>query len=486
MQCPFRVLIADDDPFLVSACQEIIARQFPGAQIDCTEDPDDCLRLARANQYSVVLLDISFGPADNEGLSLLPEITRLQRFAKIFMFTGFDDRQTILQCHALGATDFISKNDGDLETIASVLRGHVESEAKQESDASEGQRIAAAIGAVFSSQAMTEVFTRVAYAQRHRNIPVLITGETGVGKDVVAMAIAAGKSPRLPITVDCGAIPETLAESELFGHVRGAFTGADEDKSGKFALADKSDLFLDEIGNLKRSIQDKLLRAIQSREITPIGANRPVKIDTRIIAATNEDLESMVAAGRFRQDLLERLKGIWITVPPLRDRPEDISPIVDSILAESSKPHLKVAPSCLSLLQSYSWPGNVRELKHVVREMVGSCERGPITSRHLPAHFRQRLSTELAAERACHVTPMHVPGAYHVGLTGTLFEAESGFLAQYIQDRYRCLKPTASKRALAAALGISRNTLDVYIKRLGINLDADDYGQVPEGLAATP
>ncbi len=246
---------------------------------------------------------------------------------------------------------------------------------------------------------MRRVFALATLAQRSQLTPVLITGETAVGKDVVANAIAAVEEKRSLVSLDCGAIAESVADSELFGNERGSFTGAERTTLGKFRAAQGGDLFLDEIGNLKRSIQEKLLRAIQNKEITPVGG-KAVKVDTRIIAATNEDLDQQVESGKFRKDLLERLKGIVIHIHTLRDRPEDIEVIADGIIAKSDKLTLTIAPACMSLSTAYSWPGNVRELEHVVNAMVAAAVSSPMTVRQLPQQFMQSLATEMQLQSA--------------------------------------------------------------------------------------
>jgi DNA-binding NtrC family response regulator len=452
---------------------KLFMRDLPKARLSYARTPEECRQRVRQERFNIVLLDIAFAPNDAAGFTLVPEIKAAQPDTKIFMLSGLDDDLTVLRCLELGAVDFISKRENEVAGIANVLKNYINSETKRHSDVATGKAVAEQIGAVYASRAMEDVFARIAAARRNKAMPVLITGETGVGKDVVAMAIALGTTGKAPVSVDCGAIQETLAESEFFGHVRGSFTGADTNKVGKFQQAHGGDLFLDEIGNLKRGIQDKLLRAIQSKEITQVGALRAQKVDVRIIAATNENLDSMVADGRFRQDLLERLKGIWIEIPPLRERPEDIQPIAEAIVAKSGKPHLTFAPTFMSLLRSYSWRGNVRELEHLIREIVAEVDAGPITSRHLPEHFRSRLNGELSLAHD-DGRPPHVAGTYQVPLTGTLEQAEAVFIGRYLADRYDRMGAAASKVQLARDLQISRQTLDTYLKKLGMTLGKAD------------
>ena len=467
-----KILVVDDDAWVLTTSIQMIASEIGQAIIDTASTPDQCLARVQRQQYDLIFLDISLSASGFEGLALLPDIRDSQPLARIFMISGHDDHRTVIESHALGAFDFISKNRDEFGALTAILRSYFEGQKQDERDAGDARRIANAMGIVYESAAMAEVFRQMVVARRSRHVPVLITGETGVGKDVIAMAIAGAKAPRQPVAVDCGAIPETLAESELFGHMRGAFTGADEDSPGRFVQAHQGDLFLDEIGNLRRSVQDKLLRAIQTGEITALGAKKSRKVDVRIIAATNEDLDQMVTDGRFRLDLLERLRGIWIKVPPLRARPSDIPILVKKFIASANQTDISVAPSCLTLLKSYSWPGNVRELEHVLHEAVANWTGGPLTTRHLSHTFRDRLATELRIPNSKGPgQSQHDPGRYHIALQGLLSDAQERFLALYLRDRCQSGKQPVSKKALATELGISRNTLDSYIKRFGLSIE---------------
>jgi DNA-binding NtrC family response regulator len=394
MENEFNILIADDDSTVYSASIKPFVRDLPQAKIYPADTPDKCRRLMTERSFQFILLDISFGPNDSSGLKLLPELRQSHPLSKIFMLSTHDDQLTMVKCMQAGATDFISKRDIDLAQIAKVIRGYIESEGQTHRDEGTGLRLAQQVGARFASDAMKKAFALAALAQRSPSSPVLIIGETGVGKDVIARAITSTSTIRPVVSVDCGAIPESLAESELFGHERGSFTGADRTTIGKFRSAHGGDIFLDEIGNLKRSIQEKLLRAIQNKEITPVGG-KALKVDARVIAATNENLDEQVAAGNFRKDLLERLKGIVIQIPSLRERPEDIPVIAKAVIAASSRPDLEIAPACMSLMTTYNWPGNVRELENLVKTMIASEPSGPITVRHLPPQFLAALAQQM-------------------------------------------------------------------------------------------
>jgi len=466
VQNSFNILIADDDSSVYSASIKPFVRDLPEAKIFSAATPTLCRQMIASHKFQFILLDISFGPNDLSGLALLPELRRTQPDSKIIMLSTHDDHVTMMKCMEAGANDFISKRDIEMSHIANIIRGYIESQGQENQDVAKGLRLAKMVGANFVSNSMRQVFARAALAQRNNSTTVLITGETGVGKDVVANAIAAVDVKRTFISVDCGAISESVAESELFGHERGSFTGAERTTLGKFRAAQGGDLFLDEIGNLKRSVQEKLLRAIQNKEVTPVGG-KAVKVDTRIIAATNEDLSLQVASGNFRNDLLERLKGIVIHIPPLRDRPEDITVIAYGIIAATDKPSLTIAPACMSLLTAYSWPGNVRELEHVVKSMVAAASMSPITVRQLPPQFMQALSKEMQLETASPSidgprVKMDLP------LETDLSVAENYFLKSFIDARQRQLGVKVSSGELAEKLNISRTTLRKYAKRLGL------------------
>jgi DNA-binding NtrC family response regulator len=472
MQNAFNILIADDDTSVYSASIKPFVRDLPEAKIFSAATPELCRQMMATQKFQFILLDISFGPNDSSGLALLPEFRMAQPDAKIIMLSTHDDQITMMSCMRAGATDFISKRDIDVSHIANIIRGFIESQNQEKHDEAKGLRLAGLVGAHFVSESMRRVFTLAAQAQRSDSTPVLIIGETGVGKDVVANAIACVNEKRSLVSLDCGAIAETVAESELFGHERGSFTGADRTTIGKFRAAQGGDLFLDEIGNLKRSIQEKILRAIQNKEVTPVGG-KAVKVNTRVIAATNEDLDEQVTNGNFRKDLLERLKGIVINIPPLRDRPEDITVIAEAIIAASDKPTLTIAPACMSLLCAYSWPGNVRELQHTVKAMLAAAVNSPMTVRQLPQHFMRALASEMELQPADAI----ISGPtlrIDVPLEAELVVAENQFLKTFIEARQRHLGEKSSAGDLAEKLNISRTTLRKYVRRLGLAANGAD------------
>lgn len=467
----YNILIADDDSDVIGNCIAMEMQDVPQAQVHYAKTAQETLQQVKANSFDLIFLDIYFYPGHAQGLELISEIQTLSPASKIIMLSGADDQHTVMHSINAGAIDFFSKKDQPIPEITTVIRNFIKSDAASSDDYAAGMAVAQECGATFASPLMAEVFAKVALARRNPDLPVLITGETGVGKEVIARAINIGTG-RPKVDVDCAAIPEALFESEFFGHKRGAFTGADRDKLGKFQQAHKGDLFLDEIGNLR--LQDKFLRAVQDKVITPVGGTATQKVDVRIIAATNADLVTLAATGKFRHDLLERLKGVWIQIPPLRERPEDIQPLVEALIAKSDKPNVKVAQTCINLLKSFSWPGNVRQLELVVKEMLARCHTDQLTIMQFSQEFKDLLTVDL---KLCSNTkPDNGPKSstpsrfYEIPLQGTLEEVTDQFFASYLLDRFKRLGGNANKTELARDLGVSRNTIIQYVKKLSIAL----------------
>jgi transcriptional regulator with GAF, ATPase, and Fis domain len=293
------------------------------------------------------------------------------------------------------------------------------------------------------------------------DLPVLITGETGVGKELVASAVHANsrRADEPLVQVNCAALPETLAESELFGHLRGAFTGATADRTGMFEVADGGTLFLDEIGELPPTIQPKLLRALQQGEVQRIGADRVSRVDVRIIAATNRDLGKAVRDGRFREDLYYRLKVIPVTLPPLRERTEDIPLLVkyfvDGFNREFKKSAKGVTSEALERLITYPWPGNVRELRNVIERAMILENKPEITLQDLPREIRDRA---VEAE-----APAAAPSGFHLPETGfSLKKIEQEMVRQALE------KSAGNQSRAARLLSISRDTLRYKMKKYGL------------------
>jgi two-component system nitrogen regulation response regulator GlnG len=338
------------------------------------------------------------------GMDALPEIKRLDADVPVIICTAHADLATAVRAMKLGAYDYLTK-PFDVELLVLTLeraleRNQLRSRIDELKRQGQGSSLADRMG---GSPAIGQVIQQVAQVAES-NFTVLVQGETGTGKELVARAIHQ-QSPRRQapfVAVDCGAIPETLVESELFGHERGAFTGAQTKREGHFQLAKGGTLFLDEIGNVPLATQAKLLRALEQREVHPLGSARAVPVDTRIIAATNAELEGGVKAGRFRADLYYRLSEFTITLPPLRNRREDITHLaqrfLDEVSMELRRPVRRVSDEAMAALLRHDWPGNVRELKNVIRK-AALLASDVVTAEHIPAlSSSMPIPTRAAAE----------------------------------------------------------------------------------------
>ncbi len=368
-----RLLIIDDEEGLRSSLSLLLEDE--GYDVETADSGDTGLTAARNRSFDIVLCDVRM--PGRSGLEILPELVEGQPCASVLMMSAYGAAEQALEALRRGAVDYISKPFEPQELIL-LLRKTEERERLRR----ENTRLRRELGAdrdlkslVAVSGAMQEVVGLIERASEFKTT-VLVTGESGAGKEIVARLIH-DRSPRSSepfVAVNCGAIPHTLIEAELFGHGRGAFTGADQARLGLFREADRGTLFLDEIGELPAEMQVKLLRVLQEEEVRPVGEPRTVQLDVRIVAATARDLEIEVAAGRFRQDLFYRLNVLRVHVPALRDRPEDIPPLVHDLLNQISRQTgrriVGVDPDALEAMSSYPWPGNVRELENTLERAV--------------------------------------------------------------------------------------------------------------------
>jgi two-component system response regulator AtoC len=382
-----RLLIVDDEQGVRSSLALCLEEQ--GYQVETADGPDGALQQAETDDFDVILCDIRM--PGRSGLDILPELLSLQREATVVMMSAYGAVDQAIEAVRAGAYDYIAKPFEPQELLL-LLRKAAEREGLRR----ENRRLRRELvrrrdpkGIVAESEEMQEV---VALAERAAEFKttVLITGESGVGKELVAQAIH-GTSDRgaAPfVAVNCGAIPENLIEAELFGHARGAYTGADRERPGLFRDADGGTLFLDEIGELPIPLQVKLLRVLQEEEVRPVGETRPVPVDTRIIAATARDLKTEVEAGRFRQDLFYRLNVFTIHVPPLRERSEDVAPLARTFLTvlarQTGKRVREIDPDALDAMRVYPWPGNVRELENTIERALILAPADTITPGLLP------------------------------------------------------------------------------------------------------
>jgi DNA-binding NtrC family response regulator len=381
------ILIIDDDTSLRRVLEYNL--QEEGYRVLAAADGAEGLSLFDGEQPDLVITDLKMPGVS--GFQVLAAVKERSPQTPVMVITAFGAVATAVEAMKLGAYDYITKpfNRDELRLTvrkALELRGLAEENRRLKEELSERAEFHNIIGI---SRGMDQVFA-VVRKVADTEATVLITGESGTGKELVARAIhsLSARRERPFVAINCAAIPRELLESELFGHVKGAFTGAIRDKTGKFQAAEGGTLFLDEVGELPVELQPKLLRALQEREVEPVGGTAPRKLDVRVVAATNSDLEEAIADGTFREDLYYRLAVIPVHLPPLRERPEDIPLLVRHFTAKHGAPSVGFAPEALAALQRHAWPGNVRELENTVERLLILRNSDLITLAELPDKLR--------------------------------------------------------------------------------------------------
>jgi len=371
MKC--RILVAEDE----APIREGIVTAFAdnGYDVVATGNGREAIRRLEEENFDLVISDVRM--PDKDGLEVLRRARGLNEEAMVIMMTAYGTVEHAVQAMREGAFDYLQKpfNLEDLEFRVAKALEHVRLRDQVrylEDRITTDFRCENMIG---TSRTIRDIF-RVIQKVAPSNAAILVQGETGTGKELIAAAVHQHSLRREAafVKMNCAALPETLLESELFGHEKGAFTGADRQRIGRFELANSGTLFLDEIGNMSAGIQAKVLRALQEQEFERVGGTRTVKVDVRLVAATNRDLAKAIAEGHFREDLFYRLNVVGIAVPPLRERKEDIEPLAEHFVAryarELNKPVAGVAPEALRVLRRYNWPGNIRELENTVERAV--------------------------------------------------------------------------------------------------------------------
>jgi len=447
-----RILIVDDNRTLLSALELALQPDFES--VTCLSNPKQIPFILQTEKVDVILLDMNFVAginSGNEGIFWLGEIKKLKPEIQVVMITAFGDVELAVKALKMGASDFVLKpwdNVRLLETIKAAVRIKKSQDKvnriKEESGttANDYTRETEMLGHSGIIQRVCKMIDKVAPT----NANVLITGENGTGKELIAKSIhrKSLRASHQMVSVDMGAITETLFESELFGHVRGAFTDAKMARDGKIKIADKSTLFLDEIGNLSLPLQAKLLACLENRQVIPVGANHPIPVDIRLICATNCNLDQMVAEGRFREDLLFRVNTIRIEAPPLRDRDEDIILLANYFLnlysEKYQKPKLILSGKVKEKFRHYHWPGNVRELRHVMEKAVILLDGETLQ----PEDFHFRPTTERDDSRT------------------TLEEMEKTMVEKALAES------GGNMSAAATRLGVTRQTLYNKAKKYGL------------------
>jgi two-component system response regulator AtoC len=383
----FSIMIIDDDVMLLRSLYQVFSNK--GFSVTAVEDGKSAMAEFEKQPFDIIIADIHLPGRD--GIELLKEIRGKDQDCAVVMMTAFASVDTAVSALRLGATDYIIK-PFEVEQILLVVNRIIERKRLVEDnlefslDARNNYDFSRIVTRSGKFKEILGSLKRVA----RTDSTILIIGESGTGKELVARAVHTNsdRARRPLISVNCGAIPATLIEAELFGHVKGAFTGAVGDRKGYFERAHGSTLFLDEIGELNLDLQVKLLRVLQEKQICRIGDSRPVDLDFRLIAASQWDLAREAKEGRFRQDLFYRLNVFPVTLPPLRERPEDIEPLVNHLLGRFSRRNIKVSNEALEAFRGYSWPGNVRELENVVERALLMAEGDVIELAHLTPEIK--------------------------------------------------------------------------------------------------
>ncbi|UHG92146.1 sigma-54-dependent transcriptional regulator [Spirosoma oryzicola] len=375
-----KLLLVDDDPDVLLAARLLLKRHV--SAVDIEKNPEKLPFLLNNNRYDAIVLDMNFQrdvSSGREGFAWLDRILDIDPKARVILFTAYGDVEMAVRAIKAGAVDFVLKpwqNDKFLDTIRGAVEGRKPD--KEESEKGSKEKPAGKTNgkhATIIGSAMRPVLETVEQVAP-TDANVLILGENGTGKDLVARAIhdQSDRRDKPFVSVDVGALTESLFESELFGHVKGAFTDARDDRAGRFEEANGGTIFLDEIGNLTPAQQARLLTVLQQRQVTRVGSNKARAIDVRLVCATNSDLNQRVAERQFRQDLLYRINTIELHLPPLRERPSDIGTLADYFLKKYAKQYNRsvsgLSPALLAEMKQYRWPGNVRELQHAVERAV--------------------------------------------------------------------------------------------------------------------
>ncbi len=429
------ILVVDDAPTTLEVLQRSLT--FQGYRIFTAPNVAEGIKILDATPIDLVITDLKMPGVT--GIDLIRHVRENFKEIEVMMMTGYPTVESAVKAVKTGAKEYLTKPFTDEELFSAVRRALDKHHLHMAGQRRKGRRSAGSYGLIGESEAMQRVFDAIEKAAS-TSATVLISGESGTGKELVARAIhynsPRARAPFVP--VNCGAIPEDLLESELFGHIKGAFTGATETRAGFFQTADGGTIFLDEISETRPSMQVKLLRVLQDKEVCMVGSSRSRKVDVRILASTNKDLLSLVKKGGFREDLFFRLNVITIDLPPLRKREDDILLLgfhfTTRFAEEMGKPVPQFSDSALQVLKNYHWPGNVRELENVIQRLVVMTEGDLIEVPDLPSLMRFSALRE-------------------TGLNRTLAEVE----AEYIRNVLASVD--GNKTRAAEILGIDRKTL---------------------------
>ena len=458
-----KILIVDDNAGIRQALKILLPLHF--AEVETLPSPVTLVTTLEKFKPDVVLLDMNFNTSintGNEGLYWAGEIKKMMPEVEVVLFTAYGDIQLAVEGMKRGAFDFIVKpwdNDKLIETLTAA-RDKARKAMKRDARSGPGMTGTGTNGVIpgltgdpmfWGTSKPMAAIRKTLEKIAPTDATVLITGENGTGKDVLAREIHAHslRAEKAMVAVDAGAITETLFESELFGHVKGAFTDAHTDHVGKFEQADGGTLFLDEIGNIPLHLQAKLLRVIQSRSVVRVGGSQAIPVNIRLICATNMDLEQLVREGRFREDLYYRINTVHITLPPLRERREDIAPLAERFIGQYAqkyhRPLIGLDPSALAILESSRWSGNIRELQNCIEKAVILSDGSELTAKDLQTDARSG------------------PGMTTSGTLKAINEADEERLVREAMERSNGNISSAAKM-----LGVSRPTLYAKLKKYGL------------------
>jgi two-component system nitrogen regulation response regulator GlnG len=467
-----RVLVADDEPSIRFVLRETLTEL--GCEVEDVEDGEAALDALTRDEFDLAFLDIRMpGPS---GLELLDHLNALKAAPAIVIITAQNTFENAVEAMKRGALDYLVKpfGIGEVEALVSKARRTRELEREVSQLRREvGRRVTPGERLVGKSTPMLEIFKTIGRVAT-RDVSVLVTGESGTGKELIARAIhaASGRAEKPFVAVNTAAIPRELLESELFGHERGAFTGAVGARSGRFRDADGGTLFLDEIGDMSADLQAKLLRVLQDGEVTPVGGSSPQAVDVRIIAATHRDLDRAVSDGSFREDLLYRLRVVPIDIPPLRERGEDVRALAEHFCARDGEAltggRRVLSEGALARLAEHEWPGNVRELENAIKRalVLSSSE---LLSADDFAFLRGQESTEASGAGLVELVESAVEAALASGDDGRVYRELIESVERPLIETV--LRHTEGNQIRAAALlGINRNTLRKKIGELGIRV----------------
>lgn len=445
------ILIVDDEPGIRDSLRAVLEDE--GFEVETATTGEECLERAAQNEFGCILLDIWLGKGI-DGLEALKRLRENGNHAAVVMISGHGNIETAVRSTKLGAFDFIEKPlslEKTLVTVKNAIRQHKLELANAELQRELSEEYAM-VGESVTMRALRKQIAIVAPSDGR----VLISGESGTGKELVARSIHLQSKRRSApfVEINSAAIPEELVESELFGHTKGAFSGATKAKKGKFEIADGATLFLDEIGDMSPRVQAKMLRVLEEQRFEPVGSNKPINVDVRVISATNKSLDLLIEGGTFRHDLFYRLNVIPFQIPPLRDRAEDIPLLIDHFNRKFSASYKRVPKEFLDgaveALAGYSWPGNVRELKNTIERVVIMTSKQKIDANDLPP---------LGSENGVPSASFRFP---------SFREATDAYQREFIQ--HKLAEHGGSVARAAESMGVDRSHLYRRIKSLGIQV----------------